>query len=99
MLAAVSASSVGPCASKRPCCCERLTRDLEIRYALQLERAQVWVAPHQHDVEHAEVERRLGFLRHDRDLAGELSVGQPPNFGAVQGDVSRRGPQNSRENA
>ena len=60
---------------RRACCCERLTCDLEIRDALELERAQVRVAPHQHDVEHAEVERGVGFLRHDRNLARELSVG------------------------
>jgi len=38
---------------------QRLARDRLIRGALELEGAQMWVAAHQHHVDHAEVERCL----------------------------------------
>ena len=56
---------------------ERVARDLLIVRAFELERAEVRVAAHQHDVEHGEVERAVRFLRHDGDAARELAARQP----------------------
>ena len=55
---------------------ERVARDLLIGGAFELERAEVRVAAHQHHVEHAEVEGRVRFLRHNRDAAREIAPRQ-----------------------
>ena len=61
---------------------QRLPRDGEIVRALELERAEMRIASHQHDVEHGEVEGGVRFLRHDgdppRQLAARQSVDAPP---------------------
>ena len=56
-----------------PVAVKRLACDHLIRRAFELERAEVRVPSHQHHVDHAEVERRVRFLRHDGDAPGQLA--------------------------
>ncbi len=53
---------------------KRFPRDRQIVCAFELERTEVRVSPHQHDLDRAEVERRVRLLRHDGDAASQLAA-------------------------
>ena len=78
---------------------QRVARDLLVGGALELERAEVRVAAHQHHVEHAEVEGRVRVLGHDRDPAGEISPRQLLDRPSVEPHASGERFQDARDDA
>ena len=58
-----------------------------------LERAEVRIAAHQDDFDHAVIEREHRFLRHDGQPAGQRSSRERRHVGAAQPDLTGRGPQ------
>ena len=70
---------------------QRVARDREIGRALDLERAEVRIAPHQDDFAHAVVEGEVRLLRHDRHAARERPARRPLETRAVEHTRPRDG--------
>ena len=60
-----------------------VARDRQIVCAFELEGAEMRIAAHHHDLERAEIERRMRLLRHDRDPPREISSRDRSDLGAA----------------
>ena len=52
---------------------KRLARDPQVVDSFDFEPAEMRVAAHEHNLDRAEIERRVRLLRHHRDQAGQLA--------------------------
>jgi len=57
-----------------------LPRDRKVARTLELKCTEMWMPPHQHHLEHGEVECRMCFLRHDGDLLRNRPRREQPDF-------------------
>ena len=64
-------------------------RQLVVPRAFDLERAEVRIAPHQHDFEHRVVEREVRLLRHDRHAPRQQRARHPPQVLPVEHHAAR----------
>ena len=70
------------------------------RRSLELERSKMRIAAHQHHVDHAEVERRLRFLRHDAPRAAPAPAAACRATGsAVEQHAARVGAQHAGDDS
>ena len=80
-------------------CLERASGDRQVRRPFERERAEMGEATHQHDVQHREVERRMGVLRNHGEPLREPPPIQAFDRLVVEEDAAAMRFQNSRDDS